>query len=71
MGIEIDIAPHFDRSDVDGVLRGDVIVRFDGPIEAMQISVLFKDRGTREANERAAISAAKLLASRLTQHRVG
>jgi hypothetical protein len=67
MGIEIVVAPHFDKSAVDGVLRGDVIIQLDGPIEVMQISVLFKDHGTREANERAAISAAKQLAFRFTQ----
>ena len=54
-------------SAVAGVLQATVIVRFDAPIETMQITALFKDCGSREANNAAAVAAAKQLASRLTR----
>jgi hypothetical protein len=70
MAIEIDVADEIGSSAVSGVLLATVIVRFDGPIETMHITVLFKDCGSREANNAAAIAAAKQLAFRLTQERV-
>jgi hypothetical protein len=69
MAIEIDVVPNFAQSEVAGVLSGSVIIRFDGPVETMLVHVLFKDRADQTANEAAAISAAKHLAFRLTQHR--
>jgi hypothetical protein len=70
MAIEIEVADQIGMSAVTGVLQGTVIVRFDGPIETMQITVLFKDCGSRKANSAAAIAAAKRLAFRLTQEPV-
>ena len=67
MEIEIDVAEHFGRLAVEGVLAGTVIVRFGNPIETMHVNVLFKDQGDRVANEAAAISAAKQLAFRFTR----
>ena len=70
MAIEIDVADQIGMSAVAGVLQGTVIVRFDGPIETMRLTVLFKDCGSREANNAAAVAAAKQLAFRLAQERV-
>ena len=70
MAIDIDVADQIGMSATAGVLHGTVIVRFDGPIETMQVSVLFKDCGNREANNAAAVAAAKQLAFRLTQERI-
>ena len=52
-------------------LAGTVIVRFDLPTETIQFDVLFRDRGNKVANESEAIRAAKKLAMRLADHRVG
>jgi hypothetical protein len=67
MAIEIDVADQIGMSAIAGVLQGTVIIRFDGP---MRITVLFKDCGSREANNAAAVAAAKQLAFRLAQERV-
>jgi hypothetical protein len=69
VAIEIDVADEIGISGVSGVLQATVMVRFGGPIEKMHITVLFKDAGSRHANNAAAISAAKQLAFRLTQER--
>jgi hypothetical protein len=69
MAIEIEVADQIGMSAVSGVLQATVIVRFDGPNETMQITVLFEDCGSREANNAAAIAAAKRLAFRLAQER--
>lgn len=65
MAIEIEVAPYFSSSEVTGVLLGTVVVRFDGPIETMHITVLFSDCHDQAANEAEAKAKAKRLALRL------
>jgi hypothetical protein len=64
MAIEIDVVPGFGSSHLPGILSGTVIVRFDGPIETMQINVLFAQQPDQAANEAKAIAMAKQLAFR-------
>ena len=69
MAIETKVLNDFVLSKEPGKLIGTVVVRIDESVEAMQIDIVFADRGARAANEAEAIKAAKTLARRFADSR--